>query len=225
MNYKLPFGSADREDGFISVNLLRGFPTLPPVPVELQSFISPQEWERRLDAINSLAHRYSKPIIERIWIFMGFLLTLTVPIALYHVLGDDLPRLGDSDNFFQEFARLKLIVLGVFIGTLVVVWTPLILWKCLGRYRMRKLLNEWGKIDILAKNKGLFVPLWNVYLPSSFSQSITVRISIPPRVNPSAFHPDAYLPPYIAPPNYLPGYTGYNQGTAFQDVKVQDVKV
>jgi len=211
MYYMSPFGSADREDGFISVALLRGMPVLPPVPLELQSFISREEWERRLDAVNHLARRYSKPIVERIWIFMAFLLTLVVPIVLYHVLWNKLV-VEDLD----QFAQLRLITLGIFVGTLFFVWTPLILWKCLGRYRMRNLLNEWTKIDILAKNKGIFVPLWNVYLPSSFSQAITVRISIPPRSNPTTFHPDAYLPPYIAPPNYLPGY----QGASFQDVKV-----
>jgi len=221
MDYLSPYSSSGREDGFISVQLLRGFPTLPPVPLELQRFISPQEWERRLDAINKLAHRYSKSLIERIWIFMGFLLTLVTPIVVYRLLADQLTNQSDDEtDLLRQFAQLKLITLGIFVGILVIVWLPLILWKCLGRYRMRKLLNEWGKIDILAKNKGLFVPLWSVDLPSSLAQAITVRISIPPRMNPSTFHPEAYLPPYIASANNLPGYTGYNQGVAFQDVKI-----
>jgi len=221
MNYVLPYGSAGREDGFISVSLARGFPTLPPVPLELQNFISPQEWERRLDAINNLARRYSKPIIERTWILLGFLLTLIAPIIVYRLLASKLPdETFNQGDFLRQFAQLKLITLGIFIGILVVVWVPLVLWKCLGRYRMRSLLNEWGKIDVLAKNKGLFVPLWSVYLPSSFAQAVTVRISIPPRLNPTTFHPEAYLPPYIAPASNLPGYTGYNQGIVFQDAKV-----
>jgi len=221
MNYFSPYSSAGREEGFISVHLLRGFPSLPPVPLELQSFISPQEWERRLDAINKLAHRYSKPIMERIWILLGFLLTLIGPILVYRLLAANLPDPEfDLATFRREFTQLKLITLGVFIGILVVAWAPLVLWKCLGRYRMRSLLNEWGQVDVLAKNKGLFVPLWSVDLPSSFARAVTVRISIPPRLSPTTFHPEAYLPPYIAPASHLPGYTGYNQGVTFQDVKI-----
>jgi len=224
MNYFSTFKSAEREDGCVSVHLSPASLSFPPVPPELQIFISIEEWQTRLAAITQLARRYSRPLFERVWIFLGFVLTLAVPVVLYRVLADNFIHRGMTDSeALAKFSELRLITFGVFAAVLLVVWAPLIVWKNIGRYRMQSLLREWGQIDVLAKSKGLFVPHWTVDLPSSFSVSAIVRVTIPPRMNPSVFHPDAYLPPYIAPPQYIAGSYGYSQaqGTgAFQDVKI-----
>lgn len=220
MNYFTPFGRTEREDGYIIVRLARNPVTLPPVPLELQSFLTPLEWDRRLVAICELATRYTRPMLEKVWIIVGLIVTLSVPIVLYRALIDAIfhsltSRLGDADS---KLAEARLITTGVFVAILLIVWGPYILWRTIARLRMRALLTEWGKVDILAKNKGLFVPLWTVKLPNSPIGRITVVVTTPQRASPSVFHPDAYLPPYIPPPPQYPGYTGY--AGAFQDVKI-----
>jgi len=217
------FGSG-REDGYITVHFAPGAVNFPPVPIELNAFITPDEWQRRLTVISKLARRYSRPLLEKIWIFLGFLLTLAAPIIVYRVLDNKI--LSNNGEFvdFDQLSKLRFISFGVFVAVMVVFWVPLIIWKSVGRYRMRSLISEWSQIEVLAKNKGLFVPIWSVSLPSGYSSMIAVSITIPPRVNPTVFHPDAYLPPYISPPEYNTGY-GYSQrqgptGTGFQEVKI-----
>jgi len=218
------FGQAGRGDGYVAVHFAPGTFDFPPVPPELQAFVTGDEWQRRLSAISQLARRYSRPLLEKIWILLGFLLTLAAPIIVYRVLDD---KFGSNEFSeipdFQQLSQLRFIAFGVFIAVLIVVWTPLIIWKSVGRYRMRTLIREWNQIDILAKNKGLFVPTWTVALPSGYSSMTIVNVTIPPRVNPTVFHPDAYLPPYISPPEYNTGY-GYSQKQpvtgGFQEVKI-----
>lgn len=220
------FGQAGREDGFVAVYISPGSTTFPPVPIELNSFFKKDEWDRRLNAISQLSRRYSKPLFERIWIFLGFIIMLATPIVVYRVLADKFLQTTNNfrltDEEVHRLNELRLISFGIFVAVLFVIWAPFLLWKGIGNYRMRVLIKEWSKIDALAKNKGLYIPIWTVSLPSGYSNSTTVRVSIPPRSNPTVFHPEAYLPPYIAPPQYLPGYTGYNQAPVygFADVKI-----
>jgi len=218
MNYFAPFGRTERGDGCIIVRLSRDPVTLPPVPPELQPFLSPFEWDRRLVAICQLAARYTKPMLERVWIIVGFIITLVVPIVLYRTLVDAIHDPISRDDVRNNFAEVRLITFGVFVATLILVWGPFILWRALARIRMRALLTEWGKVDVLAKNKGLFVPLWSVKFLSNVGGVITIAVTTPLRVSPSVFHPDAYLPPYIPPPPQYPGYVGHT--AAFQDVKI-----
>jgi len=230
MKYFPTVSSAEREDGQIAVYLSSQSPNLPPVPLELQSFIMQEEWERRLIAINQLASRYSRLLLERIWVFVGFILSVLAPVIVFKVLEvvwlknawtDSGELLISRDKLVSTYTEIRLITFGVAVGVIIIVWGPFIAWKSIGRFRMRALVREWAQIDILAMKKGLFVPMWNVSLPSSYSSSTIVRVTIPARMNPTTFHPDAYLPPYINPPQYIAGYPqmGYNNGP-FQDVKV-----
>jgi len=223
MGYFDSFGQSGREDGYISVFISRDAEHYPPVPLELQSFITPEEWERRLAAINQLGRRYSKPRLEGLWIFLGFILMLATPVVVYRVLSDKILNNGLNRDNEVKFSELRFITFGIFIAVLLLAWGPLVIWKGVGRHRVRSIIREWSQIDALAKNKGLFVPIWTATLPSGYSSLIAVQISIPPRSNPTTFHPDAYLPAYIAPPQYMPGY-GYGgqvqEAGAFQDVKI-----
>jgi len=228
MKYFPTNGSAEREDGQICVFLNSRDPNIPPVPIELQNFISGEDWERRLIAINQLARRYSRLTLERVWVFVGFLLSMLAPVLVFKLLeqakGLNGPNNLSREEILSNLDQIRLITLGVSIGIFLIIWAPLILWKSIGRYRMRALVREWAQNDILAIRKGVFVPMWSVSLPSSYSASTIVRVTIPTRMNPSSFHPDAYLPPYIAPPQYNAGYTqmGYTDPRSgqFMDVKV-----
>jgi hypothetical protein len=128
----------------------------------------------------------------------------------------------DLDDFRREFTQIKLTTLGVFIGILVVAWAPLVLWKCLvsvdikrvldgdefrqfqGRYRMRSLLNEWGVVDVLAKNKGLFVPLWSVDLPSSFARAVVSCLFRLNKLDSNATSDGSNLDSTQIEPNHVP---------------------
>jgi len=222
MNHFGNFGLGGREDGYVAVVFPPGTFDFPPVPLELQAFITVDEWQRRLTAISKLAHRYSRPLLEKFWIFFGFLLTFAAPIIVYRILADNLA--SNFESIEQRLSQQRLIAFGVFAAVMLVVWVPLVIWKSVGRYRMRTLIREWSQIDVLAKNKGLFVPTWTVALPSGYSTMTIVNITIPPRANPTVFHPDAYLPPYISPPEYNAGY-GYNQKQGATSAGFQEVKI
>jgi len=221
MKYFPAVSSAEREDGQICVYLNSRDPNIPPVPIELQSVFSEQEWERRLVAINQLACRYSRLLLERIWLVVGILLSMLTPILVFKIL-EEVYSLKTVDALTRDaiLTRIRLIALGVTIVVFFVIWAPLIAWKSAGRYRMRALIREWAQIDILAIRKGVFVPMWSVSLPSSYSASTIVRVTIPSRMNPTTFHPDAYLPPYINPPQYNAGRTQMGYTGQIVDAKV-----
>jgi len=106
---------------------LGGEQVLPPLPLELQPYLSEGDWSYRLSRINQILKRSSAPLFERLWFGLALVATLVIPIVLYNVLfGIFVKRLGSTTAGIVE---LRAIGAGIFVGTAFVFWAPLAIWK------------------------------------------------------------------------------------------------
>jgi len=167
----------------------------PPLPVELQPYLSEGDWSYRLSQTNQILKRSSAPIFERIWFGLALVATLVVPIVLYDVLFNTFARRLPENS--AGIVELRAIGAGIFVGTIFVFWAPLAIWKGVTAIRIRKLTNSFAKEDAARGNPSI---RWQVYAPGVFGMRGRVTISTPPPTSPSVFDPNAGLPEYIAPP-------------------------
>jgi len=204
------YNYASRAQGKVIIYLSPKYQSTPPVPFELQTFITTEEWGSRIREITRTASRYSKTLFERIWTITALLATFLIPVILYRVVFDALvgtqEELENNNNFEngraisgQKLLEARLISFAIFIITLIVFWAPIAIWKYIGRKRMTALIKQWTEIDTLARATGAFVPRWDVKTPGIFDARIILSVTTPPVANPTSFHPDAYLPPYLPP--------------------------
>ncbi|KAL5523494.1 hypothetical protein ACEPAG_7667 [Sanghuangporus baumii] len=188
------------------------------VPYELHEHVFPDDWHSRVLAIRDLAFRYYHPMIERLWLIIASLAVIIIPIALYQVIFNALYE-NQLPHTAEHFYRARAVSFAVFIGTFVVFWAPMLIWKALGKRRLRKLTQGWEKVDRAAKPPSAFVPVWKANMPTIFKSTCIVTITTPLNARPTLFHPNAYLPSYINPPvdagadaayyyPYAPGQTG-----------------
>ncbi|KAJ7579095.1 hypothetical protein C8J56DRAFT_1110179 [Mycena floridula] len=182
----------------------------PGVPFELQGSISPDVWATRLPAICTTAERYSKPMFERIWLILGFIATLVVPIALYSTILASLHITANNDDFnsnFNEsndrtskFIEARAIVGGITIGLVLLFTVPIMVWKFIGRSRVNSLLRRWEASDRATIGNNNPISQWKVKTPGFWSNRVVLRITLPANYSPTAFHPSAYLPSYLNGP-------------------------
>ncbi|KIK67355.1 hypothetical protein GYMLUDRAFT_37455 [Collybiopsis luxurians FD-317 M1] len=185
----------------------------PPVPFELQGQITPAVWSSRLSAVSTCAARYSKPWFERIWVVTGILASLILPAVLYNVIYDHMNvRNSDGTIDFSRLAESRMITFALFIGVVLLFFTPIIIWKFIGRKQVNRLVTRWAGADRMNYGQNA-ASTWKVKTPGVFRDSIILTISLPASMKPTSFHPDAYLPPYINGPtdaaaNYYYPYKG-----------------
>jgi len=187
---------------------------IPPIPYELQNLYSTDTWTTRIEAANQLCRDWTRPVIERVYFFVAICVQFIIPSLISGTVLSKLYSSGPNDEIPPEkFFEFRAVGMAVFIGTLILVWTPLIVWKTLGRRKVRALQTEWLTVD-RATARGGFVPRWIITKPGIFSSTQSVRVTVPQvPVIVTSFHPQAPLPPYINPP----GYEGYGYA---QDEKV-----
>jgi len=174
----------------------------PRVPFELQGSISPDVWATRLPTIARVSERYSKPILERVWLFVGLIATFVVPLAVYstilsalHVTRDD--RLSISA---AGFAEARAITGAISIGIILLFTVPMLVWKLLGRKQVNGMLQRWANSDRATIGNNNPIPTWRVKTPGVWSDNTVLTITLPPSYSPTSFHPNAYLPSYINGP-------------------------
>jgi len=193
----------------------------PGVPFELQGSISPDVWAVRLPTITKVSERYSRPLFERIWFVVGFLATIIVPSVLYNTILSALHFQRNDILFSQQdadiFLKARAITGAIGVGLILLFAVPMIIWKAIGRKQVNRLLQQWARSDqALVGNSGP-IPVWKVRTPGVFSDSTVLTITLPLPSSPTSFHPSAYLPSYINPPQdagdsyfypYRPGEPG-----------------
>lgn len=204
-----------------------------PVPFELRGVIAPEKWDFRIMQINTLCAQYAKPLFERIWFIFATLACIIVPAALNRVIFDAItPKAlrdafdrdhGNSDEFrsnrfdgnsddaiFKYVMRTRLITTAIFIGLVLVLWTPFAIWKRIGYMRARAMTTRWAVED--GTTGASFIPKWTIKTPGVFNINGTVTVGTPPNVPPTLFNPQAYLPPYIlAPGQQQPFPAGWSE--------------
>lgn len=171
----------------------------PPVPFELKGQVSTDKWEMRIDAVKSIAGRYSKPIMERVWLIVGFLSSFVLSLLLYHFVLSKLLVRGHESERPERQTLAAAISLGIFAGLDLLVVAPMLVWKYMGSRAIAAVLQRWEQVD--RAQFGQHACLWKAGVPGVFRTTLMLTIKIPPAPGPTAFHPDAYLPSYINGPH------------------------
>jgi len=185
---------AQRENGQVTLYLSTKFAP-PPVPFELQGHISSDDWAVRVPALTKLSARYYKPIFERIWLACAIIITLIIPLALYGLIFHGIYGRDEVEGSKSLLARL--LGLLIFLAALAVFWTPIYIWKQIGKRRVRALLASYAAADAARSTLSGFIPKWTINTPGIFSTRIILTITTPPAAPITSFHPDAYIPAYI----------------------------
>ncbi|KAF8322059.1 hypothetical protein DL93DRAFT_2162911 [Clavulina sp. PMI_390] len=217
-------GTIRNADSTISFTIRRQ-PENIPVPYELQGLVTSEKWDFRIMEINKLCAKYSKPLFERIWIVFTLLACGIIPTVLYHVLfnaitpkplRDAFDRARDNstiigtnrfdvgtidDEIWPYIEKSRWAAFGIFVGLVLVLWTPLILWKYMGARTGRTMATRWAVED--GASGPAFVPKWTIRPPGVWTTDGTVTITIPAPAVPSLFNPNAYMPPYIMQPGQV----------------------
>ncbi|KAK0454679.1 hypothetical protein EV421DRAFT_1896598 [Armillaria borealis] len=171
----------------------------PPVPFELKGQISTDKWEMRIDAIMSIAGRYSKPMVERVWLIVGFMSAFVLSMLLYQFVLSKLLVQGHESERSERQTQAAAISFGIFVGLDLLVVAPMLIWKCMGSRAIAAVLQKWGQVD--HAQFGQHACLWKASAPGVFRIALMLTITLPPAPAPTAFHPDAYLPSYINGPH------------------------
>jgi len=188
---------------------------LPLLPLGLQNYVSPHMWETRVRGITRMASQYSKPALERSWMFVALILTFIAPIVAYydyiHQFDDEQV---DEDRQIQIVWQARLVALLVTVGLWIVMFLPIIIWKYMGRVRVNKMVDRWAKDDLRSASSYAAIPTWNVTMPGMFRDGIVLAVSFP--APPSSFELEN-LPPYIAPPtDAAPSYEAIKRLSSLQ---------
>jgi len=182
------------------VNLARGKDT-PLLPYELAGLMSSDEWQHRTETIKEICHRFSAPVVEKIWFLVAAIASVVLPFPLCKLA---FRAVFDRNRPDQTFSLGRLASAAVFLGIIFVLWGPITIWKLIGSRKMRLLIKQWQMQDRATTNTGS-ITVWSVSFPGAFNSCGRITVIMPPETTPSSFHPNAYLPAYVAAPNYFPG--------------------
>jgi len=192
---------AQRQDGRVTLYLSTKY-SPPPVPFELQSHISADDWAVRVPALTKLAGRYYKPVFERVWLVLAIVITILIPITTYTPIFNAIYG-KDASGAASKSVVARLISIVVFFAALALFWLPVFIWKRIGKRRVNALLAKYAAADAARPRfnsdsaGSSFIPKWSVNTPGVFTMHTILTITTP-RVDPvTSFHPDAYLPAYI----------------------------
>jgi len=218
-------------------------PDSPPLPYELQGHVSTETWEFRMRQVRRLCAQFSKPLFERVWFFGAAVLTFVLPLVLYRLIFNaitplavrqNLENANNFNNAFNQtsaiaaeraiepfFFKARAIVLGVFVGVVLLSWGPLLAWKRVGAMRANAMTRRWKEED--SSRGAEFVPAWQVKPPGIFTTTGRVLVTFPQiysNAQQSHFHPNAQLPPYLVQPSQNGGAPAggyfYNAGNGGQ---------
>lgn len=227
MQPTLPFWTSPKTRKNEVVMELSPTQPLPLLPIELRSYVSPDNWETRVRAITRLASQFSKPMLESSWMLVALVLTFVIPIVAYydsiHNYTVDLTIDQQEDREDELVWKARLISLGVTVGLWCVMFLPVAIWKRIGRVRVNKMIDRWAKDDVRSASSYEAIPTWKVTMPGMFRDVIVLTVSCP--ATPSIYDPEAYLPPYIAPPTEAaPSYEALKRFSGLQgDGKFGDI--
>ncbi|KAK7472825.1 hypothetical protein VKT23_000932 [Stygiomarasmius scandens] len=172
---------------------------VPPVPFELQSQFPPAVWSMRLNSLTDASKAFSKPLFERAWALVGFLSMIIIPSVLYHVIYSSMHIRDQSGRvIFDRVVEARLITMAIFVGVILLFILPVAVWKFIGYRKLKHTTDQWVKSDRM--NYGQNAVTWKVKTPGIFRDRLILIVKLPTSQPPSSFHPNAYLPSYIAQP-------------------------
>ncbi|EIN11317.1 hypothetical protein PUNSTDRAFT_42619 [Punctularia strigosozonata HHB-11173 SS5] len=179
--------------------------TAPPAPpFELQRWISRDTWNARVPVITRTSAKYSKPMFERVWTLIGLIAVIVLPVALYRVI---LAAMNDNrEGEVKFFFEAKAVSFGILVGTLLLFWLPMAIWKFIGNRQVNAIVHKWEREDRATMGPGAVIPTWKVKTPGVMNMSICLIIDVP-SVRASRSFGFNTLPGNIvnAPPSYYQG--------------------
>jgi len=155
----------------ITLPLTPNHPVL--LPFELQGHISPDTWAHRVATIVAITSYHTRPTPERLWLIIGFVAAVSVPLSLHTVLLRALQQ-GSSRVIVARCLEAAIFV-GIALGFLI----PLTVWKSIGRARLTSLLRQWAYEDLVLKGPYQLLPTWKVKSPGMFRNRTTLIILVP----------------------------------------------
>ncbi|GAA5889711.1 hypothetical protein JCM5296_002440 [Sporobolomyces johnsonii] len=195
---------------------------LPARPVELASLVEQEVFEERMSRGKGLLGRTSWGAAERVVLGIALVIVPTVVAFLLQNLfvaqaqranNQGLERLqtGQPNIPLLEAERRAVleargIAVGVFVAMLALVGGSWLVWKRLGQRKIDELLNRFTCEDA-GRTESAGGLKWSLGASSSislFRRQAVILVALPV-VQPSHFHPDAYLPVYMAKEEPIPG--------------------
>jgi hypothetical protein len=124
-------------------------------------------------------------------------LTFLVPITTYYVTLQSLESATNDIDIDRQVWFARFISFAVTIATWIVLTAPVVVWKYLGKIRVKRLADQWTRSDALSAPSYGAAAAWKANAPGLFRDVIVLTITVP-LTKKSHFDRDSYLPPYIA---------------------------
>jgi len=105
-----------------------------------------------------------------------------------------------TESQAQKIFMGRLVSFFVLIGVLMLIWVPMTIWSIRGNKKIHKLLSTWTEQDSNPAVPSHQHLKWSLRNSSTFSgrANLIVKLPVDAMRSVSNFHPDAYLPLYIA---------------------------
>jgi len=202
-----------RQNGEIVIELSqRSNP--PPPPYELIGLVPEGIYQRRINELISLLKRYHWTTFLKCYLFFAIFLSIVTPFPI--MLGiqsiflknidlstDPVDARGNiilTESQIHRFFIARLVSFLVIIGIIILIWTPYSIFTIIGNRKIKNLLNSWTTSDSDPSKPSSQHLRWSLRSTSTFSgkSNLIVKMSIESMKAVSNFHPNAYLPSYIA---------------------------
>lgn len=202
-----------RQNGEVVVELnARSSP--PPPPYELIGFLPEGVYQRRMSELFALLRRYVWPTWLKVYCFFATALTFISPWPIMFGIESALTSKIDlsqdpvdargntilTDDQIHKFQLARLASYGAIVGTLFVIWGPYLIFSILGSRKINKLVDSFTTQDSNPSRPAHQHLRWTVRNRSTFSgrANLAIKMQVETMKGISNFHPQAYLPTYIA---------------------------
>ncbi|KAH9930377.1 hypothetical protein B0H21DRAFT_761553 [Amylocystis lapponica] len=211
--------------GTIGMQLSVREPPPDAAPYQIQSYITPEAWQARMRAVLRKGSRYCRPAFDYAWLLISFLAGLIVPIVIYFVALNALPKgkPNTDDDFWPygwdddgRYWKARMISVATLVAIVLVTFLPMLGWKLYGKKRVNSMLQKFEVEDRAVREPGAPVPTYRISMPGIGSSALNLVITVPHKPITASFQPGVQLPPYVVNPPADPAATGaytyHNQG-------------
>ncbi|KAI0630256.1 hypothetical protein C8Q77DRAFT_250843 [Trametes polyzona] len=192
----------------IALRLPINQPPTETVPYDLQRYYNRDVWVARQRAVLTKGARFLKPRFEIIFAVFMLLASFAVPIVVYYVVLNALPRTQftftdfDGDRITvreKQFWAARAASMGALVGLILLGWLPFLLWKYHGKRQVNTMLSKFSAEDAAVAGNGAQTPQWAMKMPGIGSKAIHLIISYPRPIMGTPYAPGAQPPVYLNP--------------------------
>jgi len=186
----------------------------PPPPYELIGLVPEAIYQRRISELMPLLKRYHWPTFLKCYLFFAIFFSIVAPFPIMlgvqsiflknvNLSTDPIDARGNvilTESQVHQFFVARLVSFLVIVGFTLLIWVPYTIFTVIGNKKINKLLNAWTATDSDPQRPARHHLRWSLRSTSTFSgrANLVVRMPIESMKSVSNFHPNAYLPSYIA---------------------------